>query len=59
MRDELNSIKNKNQKKKPREEIGDLFGDYIETIIMGVSDKIKSSIDDVKLDFDLNFEESN
>lgn len=56
LRDELNSIKNKVKYEKPSEEIGDLFGDYIETIIMGVSDKIKSSLDEVKLDFDLNGE---
>ena len=58
LREELNSIKKGNPNDKNiGEGIGNLFGDYIETIIMGVSDKIKSSIDDVKLDLDLDFED--
>jgi len=58
LREELNSIKKgEPNEKKIGEGIGNLFGDYIETIIMGVSDKIKSSIDDVKLDLDLDFED--
>ena len=58
LREELNSIKKgEPNEKNIGEGIGNLFGDYIETIIMGVSDKIRSSIDDVKLDLDLDFED--